>query len=165
MAMIASSLGARPEISVGVAQLLFEVCRGVEHQFHSCTLTFMPLLLDTMGQCTISEDSSPDCHSPVPASSGSHDHVLGPTPSESHDQVVFQCLCKMVELMVDHTRREHAEPLWTPLLVSSMGAWPTKAGNQQAGVCAFDDTLPYSIQLCCPKFLEGPQQLHFAAWS
>jgi len=104
--MIVSSLSVRPEISVGVAQLLFEVCRGVTHQFHSCTLTFMPLLLDTTGQYAVTEDSAPEQACPP-------DHA----PSGSHDPVVFQCMCKMVELMVDHTRKEHAEPLWTPLLV------------------------------------------------
>lgn len=98
--MIISSLIARPEICVGVAQLLFEVSRGVAQQFHSCTSSFLPLLLTRLGQCA---DSSSDSAS---------------DPSLSCDQLTFRALSKMVELMAEHTRKEFSEPLWTSLLVS-----------------------------------------------
>ena len=94
MTMLASSLRSRPEICVGVAQLLFEVCRGVAQQFHSCTSSFMPLLLKSLGQ----RDRDPD-------------------PDHAPDSLMFQCLGKMVELMVEHTTKEHSEPLWIALLV------------------------------------------------
>ena len=37
-------------------------------------------------------------------------------PSEQ----VFHCLTKMVQLMAEHTRREHSNPVWTALLVCGM---------------------------------------------
>ncbi len=99
--MVTSSLNSRPELCVGVAHLLFEVCRGVAQQFHSCTSSFMPLLLKSLGRG--GSDSTPD-HSP--------DSSL---PADSLP--MFQCLSKMVELMAKYTREEHSEPLWLALLV------------------------------------------------
>ncbi len=72
------------QLTEGVGQLLFEMCRGVPTQFHSCVDTVLPLLLTKLGG----------------------------------EEVVFQALSKMMQLMAEHTRREFAGSLWKPLLVS-----------------------------------------------
>ena len=93
------------QLAEGVGLLLFEVCKGVPMQFHTCTAKVsrspvtppmscdppppqvLPLLLSLMG----------DAHLPT--------------------QEMFRSLTIMVELMAEHTRREHASLLWDCLLV------------------------------------------------
>ena len=73
----------------GVGQLLFEVCKGVPKQFHSCTEKLFPLLLRQLG-CSL--------YSPA---------------------AVFQTLTKLTQLMAGHTTAEFSSVIWTPLLVWS----------------------------------------------
>lgn len=84
---------------------MFEVCKGVPQQFHSCCEWVWPLLLNQLG--------SP----------------------ELHVERVALALGKMVELMAEHTRKEYADPVWQPLLVSEggreVGVW---GGRGREGV-------------------------------
>ena len=89
-AMLLHSLS--PELCEGLGQLLFEWCRGVTHQFHSCCEPVLSLLLGKMG-CV-----------------------------ELPEQLVFESLCVMVRAMAGHTKREFAGPLWLPLLVREAGS-------------------------------------------
>ena len=78
------------QLAEGVGQLLFEVCKGVTNQFHSCTEKLFPLLLSQLG-----------------------------SPHYSSSSGVFQTLTKLVQLMAEHMRAQFSTPVWTPLLVSS----------------------------------------------
>lgn len=83
-----TTLHPNAQLAEGVGQLLFEVCKGVPKQFHSCTEKLFPLLLSQLG----SPQYSPSA--------------------------VFQTLTKLVQLMAEHTRAQFSAPVWTPLLVS-----------------------------------------------
>lgn len=93
--MILGSLSRSPGLCEGVGQLMFEVCRGVPRQFHSCCEAVLTLLLRKLGS------------------------------SELPTERVFRSVTKMVELMATHTRREFSGPVWRPLLVREFVVEPT----------------------------------------
>ena len=77
----------RMQLSEGIGQLLFEICKGVAYQFHSCTESLFRLLLWKLGTHEYSSDT------------------------------MFQAVTKMVEMMAEFCRKESAGPVWRPLLV------------------------------------------------
>ena len=94
--MILSHVCTRPEICEGVGHLMFEICRGVSQQFHSCTTSFLPLLLTKLG----------------------HGGEFTRELTALCDHPPFRAMRKMIELMAEYTKREFCEPVWGPLLVS-----------------------------------------------
>lgn len=96
MALLLGSL--TPDLCEGVGQLLFEWCRGVPHQFHSCAESVLPLLLCWLASCEGEEEGE-----------------------EGEGVLVFEALCVMVRAMAGHTKREFSEPVWKALLVSEGG--------------------------------------------
>ncbi|CAI8031672.1 Small subunit processome component 20 homolog [Geodia barretti] len=90
LGMIFTSLSDNPELVEGVGQLIFEVCKGVPRQFHSCTEKVLQSSLEHMTSSS----------SPRPL---------------SHD-LVFATLSHTVQLMAEHTRRDFSSPLWSPIL-------------------------------------------------
>ena len=91
----------------GVGILLFEVCRGVPRQFHSCiekvrvlckiySYYIILLFLQVLPALLYKFCDSADLY---------------------NSEDVFQTLSKMIERMAEHTNIDFSSPLWTPLLV------------------------------------------------
>ncbi|XP_065909347.1 small subunit processome component 20 homolog isoform X2 [Dysidea avara] len=93
---IFTALGQNPELSEGIGLVLFEMFKGVQQQFHSCTHKLLPILLGWLGPVTVSE-SRPAITDQFPA------------------QQTFQSLCIMMQSMAEHTRREHCVFVFTTL--------------------------------------------------
>jgi U3 small nucleolar RNA-associated protein 20 len=75
------------ELIDGVGLLMFEISRGVQHQFHSCVHKLLPVLFNSInGSRFIDSDN------------------------------VLKSVCKMIELMCEYTRSEFSIPIWTSLL-------------------------------------------------
>ena len=100
------------QMAEGVGLLLFEVCKGVPRQFHSCTETVLIqvfIVTNLLFVVCLFEQVLPTLLSKF---CGSANFV--------NSEVVFQSLCKMVERMAEHTRGEFSTPVWTPLLVRTV---------------------------------------------
>lgn len=123
--MVFRSLAEEPELTEGVGQLLFEVCKGVPKQFHSCTEKVLPSLLAKLG-----EEGLP-C------------------------ELVFQALTKAVQLMAEHTRREFSGPVWGPLLTHLKQLHSRWQEREEGGVGEEEGREPLSRQLAHCLHLVG----------
>ncbi|XP_051911593.1 small subunit processome component 20 homolog [Hippocampus zosterae] len=52
LSLVFSDLQQNPDKAEGAGQLLFEMCKGVRHMFHSCAATALPAALRKMGPAT-----------------------------------------------------------------------------------------------------------------
>ena len=117
----------RPQLAEGVGQLLFEVCKGVPTQFHTCTAKVSRSMLMMTSLCQhlplLYPPLLPPQVLPLVLLLMGDPHLPG--------QEIFTSLTIMVELMAEHTRRDHASLLWDCLLV----CWGLVCAHVKVCVC------------------------------
>ncbi|KAM5170183.1 small subunit processome component 20 homolog [Mantella aurantiaca] len=83
-------LNEHPQKAEGLGQLLFEMCKGVRHMFHSCATKALQLILQKVGPVTETEEQLPWT-------------------------LVGEALKHFVESATSYINREHLEPLFTSI--------------------------------------------------
>lgn len=83
-------LKQHPDESMGIGRLLFEMFRGVKHQFNACTEQVFKILLSKLN-CFDDQDSN---------------------------QLVFECVGKTVLSMAEYTNKQHSSLVWKCFYVS-----------------------------------------------
>ncbi|XP_061420704.1 small subunit processome component 20 homolog [Lethenteron reissneri] len=86
-----TDLEQNPDKCDGLGRLLFQMCRGVRMQFHSCAGRVLPIMLEKLGPRT-------KVGPPLPWADVSHS------------------LCQMVQWVGDHMLKEHCSVVWDSLL-------------------------------------------------
>ncbi|XP_077957697.1 small subunit processome component 20 homolog isoform X1 [Gasterosteus aculeatus] len=95
LSLVFSDLQQHPDKAEGAGQLLFEMCKGVQHMFHSCVGNALPLALRKLG----------------PVTNGGV-----PLPWDT----VRDALDHMAQAAANHVYREHFLVFWESLQVSAV---------------------------------------------
>ncbi|TNM91410.1 hypothetical protein fugu_019790 [Takifugu bimaculatus] len=109
-----TDLQQHPEKAEGAGQLLFEMCKGVRHMFHSCAAKTFPVALRKLGPST------------------------SPGPSLPWD-TVRDALDHMAQTAANHIDKEHFLVLWEALELSVLevsGHRGGRRGSRAAGEAA-----------------------------
>uniref|UniRef100_UPI00359014F6 small subunit processome component 20 homolog n=1 Tax=Myxine glutinosa TaxID=7769 RepID=UPI00359014F6 len=114
-----------PAKAEGVGQLLFQMCRGVQQHFHSCTERVLRIMLSKLGPAT---QSGPE----LPWAS------------------VFEALQQMLHSMACYTTRENCVVIWDMLVALVWHVWEAMLESQDVDnptYRTFTEELERSLQL------------------
>ncbi|XP_078582715.1 small subunit processome component 20 homolog isoform X3 [Branchiostoma floridae x Branchiostoma japonicum] len=92
-------LEENPDRSSGVGRLLFEMLKGVQKQFHSCTGKVFPIMLSKLGPADVSQEDAGKAALPW--------------------QQVQEALQDTLQSMAEFTSRGHAGVIWDALITAS----------------------------------------------
>ncbi|XP_037315787.2 small subunit processome component 20 homolog isoform X2 [Pungitius pungitius] len=93
LSLVFSDLQQHPDKAEGAGQLLFEMCKGVQHMFHSCATNALPVALRKLGPLTSAGESLPW-------------------------ETVRDALDQMAQAAANYVYREHFLVFWESLQVS-----------------------------------------------
>ncbi|XP_078664356.1 small subunit processome component 20 homolog isoform X2 [Branchiostoma floridae x Branchiostoma belcheri] len=106
-------LAENPDRSSGVGRLLFEMLKGVQKQFHSCTAKVFPIMLCKLGPASATQEDA--------------GKVLLPW------QQVQEALEDTMQSMSEFTSRGHAGVIWEALITASTEVHTRWREDQTAG--------------------------------
>uniref|UniRef100_H3APA8 UTP20 small subunit processome component n=1 Tax=Latimeria chalumnae TaxID=7897 RepID=H3APA8_LATCH len=122
-------LEEHPEKAEGVGQLLFEMCKGVRHMFHSCAVKALPIILQKLGPITETE-------------------VLLPWVS------VGQALKHMVTSAASYLHKENIDVLWNCLRNSLLSLYE-KLNKDNSSECSEQIERLLQIYLLLTEYAQG----------
>lgn len=88
--LLTKRLIEHPQEISGIGRLIFEMFKGIKHQFNTCTEHSFQILLNKLD---FFED-------------------------EQKNQLIFECVGKTVQSMAEFTKKEHSTIVWTCFYVS-----------------------------------------------